>query len=176
MTIEVANNSDDAKHSVFTIVQVDTKAKNGKDLPKLIESLIKLRKSELLRICIIKETEEHMITRCDELYVVSCLKKLREEYLQCDINMRDLVVSYRETVAGSSSQTCLSKKLNREYLVVDLLLEAMSMEIVSEKCHCKVWNVSQKSSVQAALQGNPLEGTVTRRGGESGAGSGKTKT
>merc|ERR1712230_360144 len=55
---------------------------------------------------------------------------------QCDFVMSDPVVSYRETVSGTSSQTCLSKspnKHNRLYVVAEPLDEELSLAIEDGK-------------------------------------------
>merc|ERR1719313_2302237 len=106
-TIEDAHNIADMKYSVSPVVKVAVKPKDGKDLPKLVEGLKKLSKSDPLVVCSIEESGEHVIAGCGELHVEICLKDLREEYAQCDFIMSDPVVSYRETVTAASSQTCL---------------------------------------------------------------------
>jgi elongation factor 2 len=118
-------------------VKVAVKAKDGKDLPKLVEGLKKLAKSDPLVICSIEESGEHVIAGCGELHVEICLKDLRDEYAQCDFIMTDPVVSYRETVGGESNQTCLSKspnKHNRLYVIADKLPEELNKDIESGKC------------------------------------------
>jgi len=65
-----------------------------------------------------------------------CLKDFRDEYAGCDFIMSDPVVSYRETVAGTSSQTCLAKspnKHNRIYLVAEPLADEVSNDIEAGK-------------------------------------------
>merc|ERR1739848_371989 len=118
-TNESAHNITAMKYSVSPVVKVAVKPKDGKDLPKLVEGLKKLSKSDPLVVCSIEESGEHIIAGCGELHVEICLKDLRDEYAQCDFIMSDPVVSYRETVGGNSSQTCLAKspnKHNRLYL------------------------------------------------------------
>merc|ERR1712070_189214 len=118
--IEDAHNITAMKYSVSPVVKVAVKPKDGKDLPKLVEGLKKLSKSDPLVVCTTEESGEHVIAGCGELHVEICLKDLREEYAQCDFIMSDPVVSYRETVGGTSNQTCLSKspnKHNRLYIV-----------------------------------------------------------
>merc|ERR1719324_833978 len=120
--IEDAHNITAMKYSVSPVVKVAVKPKDGKDLPKLVEGLKKLSKSDPLVVCSIEESGEHIIAGCGELHVEICLKDLRDEYAQCDFIMSDPVVSYRETVAQESNQTCLSKspnKHNRLYVVAD---------------------------------------------------------
>merc|ERR1712038_2078705 len=131
-TIENSHNIADMKYSVSPVVKVAVKAKDGKDLPKLVEGMKKLSKSDPLVICTTEESGEHVIAGCGELHVEICLKDLREEYAQCDFVMSDPVVSYRETVGALSSQTCLSKspnKHNRLYITAEPLDEELSKAI-----------------------------------------------
>merc|ERR1719262_1978531 len=136
-TFEDSHNIADMKYSVSPVVKVAVKPKDGKDLPKLVEGLKKLSKSDPLVVCSIEESGEHIIAGCGELHVEICLKDLRDEYAQCDFVMSDPVVSYRETVAGESNQTCLSKspnKHNRLYVVADKIQEELCKEIEDGKC------------------------------------------
>merc|ERR1712070_946643 len=124
--IEGAHNIVAMKYSVSPAVKVAVKPKDGKDLPKLVEGLKKLSKSDPLVVCTTEESGEHVIAGCGELHVEICLKDLREEYAQCDFIMSDPVVSYRETVTEESSQTALAKspnKHNRLYLVAEPLAD-----------------------------------------------------
>jgi len=139
-TIEDAHILADMKYSVSPVVKVAVKPKDGKDLPKLVEGLKKLSKSDPLVVCTTEESGEHVIAGCGELHVEICLKDLREEYAQCDFIMSDPVVSYRETVAGTSTQTCLAKspnKHNRIYFVAEPLTEELSVAIEDGKCGAK---------------------------------------
>merc|ERR1712056_30999 len=131
-SIESAHNIAVMKYSVSPVVKVEVKVKDGKDLPKLVEGLKKLSKSDPLVVCTTEESGEHVIAGCGELHVEICLKDLREEYAQCEFIMSDPVVSYRETVGGTSTQTCLAKspnKHNRLYIVAEPLDEDLSKAI-----------------------------------------------
>merc|ERR1711998_151635 len=131
-TIEDAHNITAMKYSVSPVVKVAVKPKDGKDLPKLVEGLKKLSKSDPLVVCTTEESGEHVIAGCGELHVEICLKDLREEYAQCEFTVSDPVVSYRETVTGTSSQTCLAKspnKHNRIYLTAEPMSDELCMEI-----------------------------------------------
>merc|ERR1719323_2500465 len=124
------------KYSVSPVVRVAVEVKNASDLPKLVEGLKKLLKSDPLVICTTEESGEHVIAGCGELHVEICLKDLREEYAQCDFAVSDPVVSYRETVSETSSQTCLAKspnKHNRIYLQAEPMPEELSVEIENGK-------------------------------------------
>jgi elongation factor 2 len=130
--IEDAHNITPMKYSVSPVVKVAVKVKDGKDLPKLVEGLKKLSKSDPLVVCTTEESGEHVIAGCGELHVEICLKDLREEYAQCDFSIGDPVVSYRETVTAESSQTCLAKspnKHNRLYVVAVPLADELGKEI-----------------------------------------------
>merc|ERR1712178_491128 len=63
-TIETACNIADMKYSVSPVVKVSVRAKDGKDLPKLVEGLKKLSKSDPLVVCLTDETGEHVIAGC----------------------------------------------------------------------------------------------------------------
>jgi elongation factor 2 len=135
-TCETAHNIATMKYSVSPVVKVAVRPKDGKDLPKLVEGLKKLSKSDPLVVCTTEESGEHVIAGCGELHVEICLKDLRDEYAQCDFVMSDPVVSYRETVTGPSSQTCLSKspnKHNRLYVVAEPMAEELCNEIEDGK-------------------------------------------
>merc|ERR1719440_673679 len=135
-TLECAHNIAAMKYSVSPVVKVAVKVKDGKELPKLVEGLKKLSKSDPLVVCTTEESGEHVIAGCGELHVEICLKDLREEYAQCDFVMSDPVVSYRETVSAESSQTCLAKspnKHNRIYLVAEPMDEELCKDMEEGK-------------------------------------------
>jgi elongation factor 2 len=135
-TCETAHNITTMKYSVSPVVKVAVRPKDGKDLPKLVEGLKKLSKSDPLVVCTTEESGEHVIAGCGELHVEICLKDLRDEYAQCDFVMSDPVVSYRETVTGPSTQTCLSKspnKHNRLYVVAEPMADELCNEIEDGK-------------------------------------------
>merc|ERR1719186_2130809 len=66
-TVEDAHNIADMKYSVSPVVKVAVKVKDGKELPKLVEGLKKLSKSDPLVVCTTEESGEHVIAGCGEL-------------------------------------------------------------------------------------------------------------
>merc|ERR1712137_1305766 len=131
-TIETAHNIAPMRYSVAPVVKVSVKPKDGKDLPKMVEGLKKLSKSDPLVVCTIEESGERVIAGCGELHVEICLKDLREEYAQCDFAVGDPVVSYRETVTQESTVTALAKspnKHNRIYLKAEKMAEELCAAI-----------------------------------------------
>merc|ERR1719263_2171127 len=124
------------KYSVSPVVRVAVEVKNANDLPKLVEGLKKLSKSDPLVQCITEESGEHIIAGCGELHVEICLKDLIEEYAKCDIKQGDPVVTYKEVITEESSQMCLSKspnKHNRLFLKGGPLGDDLALKIESEE-------------------------------------------
>lgn len=102
------------KYSVSPVVRVAVNVKNAGDLPKLVDGLKKLSKSDPLVICTTEEsTGQHIIAGCGELHIEICLKDLEEDYANCPIIKSDPVVTYKETVTAESNQICMSKSANK---------------------------------------------------------------
>jgi len=139
-TDENAHNIRVMKYSVSPVVRVAVAVKNAQDLPKLVQGLAKLSKSDPLVVVSTEETGEHIIAGCGELHVEICLKDLEEEYAKCDIIKGDPVVTYKETVTEESSQMCLSKspnKHNRLYMKAFPLSDELSDKIENGECGLK---------------------------------------
>ncbi len=119
------------KYSVSPVVRVAVNAKNPADLPKLVEGLKKMSKSDPL-VQVINTDTEHIIAGCGELHLEICMKDLVEEYSNIEIIKSDPVVPYKETVTKLSSQTCMSKspnKHNKLYVVAENLDDDLVNEI-----------------------------------------------
>ncbi|KAH0625965.1 hypothetical protein JD844_034361 [Phrynosoma platyrhinos] len=112
-TFEHAHNMRVMKFSVSPVVRVAVEAKNPADLPKLVEGLKRLAKSDPMVQCIIEESGEHIIAGAGELHLEICLKDLEEDHACIPIKKSDPVVSYRETVSEESGVLCLSKSPNK---------------------------------------------------------------
>ena len=125
------------KYSVSPVVRIAVDVKNANDLPKLVEGLKKLSKSDPLVQCITETSGEHVIAGCGELHIEICLKDLIEEYAKCDLKVGDPVVTYKETVTEESNQMCLSKspnKHNRLFMKASPLGDDLSDLIEKEIC------------------------------------------
>lgn len=79
-TYEQAHNMRVMKFSVSPVVRVAVEAKNPADLPKLVEGLKRLAKSDPMVQCIIEESGEHIIAGAGELHLEICLKDLEEDH------------------------------------------------------------------------------------------------
>jgi len=112
-TSESAHNLRVMKFSVSPVVRVAVEPKNPSDLPKLVEGLKRLSKSDPCVKCYIEESGEHIVAGAGELHLEICLKDLQEEFTGIELKTSDPVVSFRETVSAKSNQTCLSKSPNK---------------------------------------------------------------
>src|SRR6266436_316182 len=73
-TSETAHNMKVMKFSVSPVVQVAVEVKNAADLPKLVEGLKRLSKSDPCVQAWIAETGEHIVAGAGELHLEICLK------------------------------------------------------------------------------------------------------
>lgn len=124
-TSETAHNLKVMKFSVSPVVQVAVEVKNPNDLPKLVEGLKRLSKSDPCVLCFIAESGEHIVAGAGELHLEICLKDLEEDHAGVPIRISDPVVSYRETVTAESSIICLSKSANKHNRI---FMKAMPMQ------------------------------------------------
>jgi len=135
-TLKDAYNMKVMKFSVSPVVRVAVEPKNPADLPKLVEGLKRLAKSDPMVQCIIEESGEHIIAGAGELHLEICLKDLEEDHAGIPLKKSDPVVSYRETVSEESSEVCLSKspnKHNRLYMTASPLPDGLAAAIEDNK-------------------------------------------
>jgi len=99
VTNENAHPFNTMKFSVAAVVRVAVEPKNAQDLPKLVEGLKRLSKSDPLVQCSTAKTGEHIIAGAGELHLEICLKDLKEQYMKgAGITVGKPVVSFAETV------------------------------------------------------------------------------
>merc|ERR1712169_106049 len=135
-TSDTAHNLKVMKFSVSPVVQRSVQVKNAQDLPKLVEGLKRLSKSDPCVLTLISESGEHVVAGAGELHLEICLKDLEEDHAGVPLKISDPVVSYRETVGAESSMTALSKspnKHNRLYMVAEPIEEELSLAIENGK-------------------------------------------
>jgi len=112
-TFENAHNMKQMKFSVSPVVRVAVEPKDPQHLPKLVEGLKRLAKSDPMVLTLTEESGEHIVAGAGELHLEICLKDLEEDHACIPLKKSDPVVSYRETVSQPSTQTCLSKSPNK---------------------------------------------------------------
>jgi len=135
-TSEQAHNLKVMKFSVSPVVQRSVEVKNAQDLPKLVEGLKRLSKSDPCVLTYITPSGEHVVAGAGELHLEICLKDLEEDHAGVPLKIADPVVQYRETVGDKSSMTALSKspnKHNRLYVIAEPLGEEVSKDIEAGK-------------------------------------------
>jgi len=126
------------KFSVSPVVRVAVEVKNSADLPKLVEGLKRLSKSDPLVLIISnEETGENIVAGAGELHLEICLKDLQDDFMKgAPIKISDPVVSYRETVREKSNQICLAKspnKHNRLFGEAHAMNEELQKDIETER-------------------------------------------
>lgn len=133
---ETAHNMKVMKFSVSPVVQVAVEVKNAADLPKLVEGLKRLSKSDPCVQTLINESGEHIVAGAGELHLEICLKDLQEDHAGVPLKISDPVVGYRETVRSESSMVALSKsqnKHNRLYVKAMPIEEELTLAIENGK-------------------------------------------
>lgn len=125
------------KYSVSPVVRVAVEVTNSQDLPKLVEGLKRLSKSDPLVQITSTEAGEHIIAGAGELHLEICLKDLQEDFMGgTKLKISDPVVSFRETVSALCESPVLAKspnKHNRLYMTAQPLSEEISQLIDAGK-------------------------------------------
>lgn len=100
-TFEHAHNMKTMKFSVSPVVRVAVEAKNACDLPKLVEGLKRLCKSDPMVQCIIEESGEHIVAGAGELHLEICLKDLEEDHACIPLKVRQFLIKMLCNTHGS---------------------------------------------------------------------------
>merc|ERR1711865_1317459 len=101
------------KFSVSPVVRVAVEPKSASDLPKLVEGLKRLAKSDPMVQVSTEESGEHIVAGAGELHLEICLKDLQDDFMGTAVKISEPVVSFRESVTEESSMICLSKSPNK---------------------------------------------------------------
>ena len=105
-TSDTAHNLKVMKFSVSPVVQVAVEVKNANDLPKLVEGLKRLSKSDPCVLTYMSESGEHIVAGTGELHLEICLQDLEHDHAGIPLKISPPVVAYRETVEGECSYGC----------------------------------------------------------------------
>merc|ERR1712080_667638 len=98
---------------VSPVVEVAVEVKNANDLPKLVEGLKRLSKSDPCVKTYMSESGEHIVAGTGELHLEICLSDLQNDHAGIPLRISDPVVAYRETIQAESSMVALSKSPNK---------------------------------------------------------------
>jgi len=139
------------KYSVSPVVQQSVKPKNAADLPKLVEGLKRLSKSDPIVQCFSSESGEHIVAGAGELHLEICLKDLEEDFMKgTPIVKGDPVVSFRETVTAESDRMCLSKSPNKHNRLF------MKAEPLGDECTAAIDNGTISSTQEMKARARVL--------------------
>ncbi|GMI14742.1 hypothetical protein TrVE_jg7314 [Triparma verrucosa] len=131
-TAEDAHTIKTMKFSVSPVVRCAVEPKNSADLPKLVEGMKRLAKSDPMVLCYTEESGEHIIAASGELHLEICLQDLQNDFMGTEVKVSDPVVSFRETVTEKSATTLLSKspnKHNRLFVEAEPLSNELTLAI-----------------------------------------------
>ena len=135
-TSKEAHNIRNMKYSVSPVVRVAVKPKNPADLPKLIQGMVSLAKSDILVQCINDaDTGQNIVCGSGELHVELCIDDLRKEFAKCEIITEDPFVTYKETISeqGSEAMAKSANAHNRLTCNAEPLSEEVVMDIDNGK-------------------------------------------
>jgi elongation factor 2 len=112
-TLDSAHTIKTMKFAVSPVVRVAVNVKNSSDLPKLVEGLKKLSKSDPMVKVEHTESGEHIVAGCGELHLEICLNDLANDFMKgAPLHTSDPVVTYCETITATSKEA-LSKSANK---------------------------------------------------------------
>ena len=134
-TSQISDRFKDMTLSVSPVVRVSVEPENASDLPKLIEGLKRLSKSDPCVEVKYEEDGELIVAGAGELHVEICIGDLRD-FCKVPIRVGNPIVPYRETVIGHSSILCLAKsanKHNRLYMKAQPLNRDLLNDIENKK-------------------------------------------
>jgi elongation factor 2 len=128
-----AHNIKSMKFSVSPVVRVAVSCKNPADLPKLVEGLKRLSKSDPVCQISMAESGEQIVAGAGELHMEICLNDLQDDFCKgIKLIITPPVVSFRETITTKTDRVCLSKspnKHNRIFMTAEPLEEGLSEQI-----------------------------------------------
>ena len=103
----------DMKYTVSPVVRRAVTCKKPSNLPKLVEGLKRLSKSDpLVQITMDSDTGENIVAGAGELHLEICMNDLKDFMNGAELVIKEPIVSYRETITSSLEDTVLSKSPN----------------------------------------------------------------
>jgi len=144
------------KFSVSPVVRVAVTAKNPSDLPKLVEGLKRLSKSDPLVLITHEESGEHIVAGAGELHLEICMGDLQNDFMGgAPLIISDPVVSYRETVTRKS-ETAMSKSANKHNRLYAEAAPLSEDEEVSNKLSNDIESGKVSSKQDPKIRGRAL--------------------
>jgi len=157
-----AHNLKAMKFSVSPVVRVAVSCKNPADLPKLVEGLKRLSKSDPVCQISMAESGEQIVAGAGELHMEICLNDLQDDFCKgIKLTITPPVVSFRETITAETDRTCLSKspnKHNRLFVTASPLEEGLAEDIELGKYGPRVDPKVQARSLADTYGWDPNDG------------------
>lgn len=75
------------KFSVSPVVRCAVEPKNSADLPKLVEGMKRLAKSDPMVLCFTADSGEHIIAASGELHLEICLQDLQNDFMGTEVSL-----------------------------------------------------------------------------------------
>ncbi|KAJ2332041.1 translation elongation factor 2, partial [Coemansia sp. RSA 2681] len=128
-TSETAHNMKAIKFSYTPVVNITVDVINLRDLPKLVEGLKCLSRSDPCVQCHSSTTGEFIVAGASKLHLGACLKDLEEYYAWTVITKSAPFVKYYETVQAKSSAVAMAKSPNKHnclYLSAEPIQEELA--------------------------------------------------
>lgn len=125
--------------TVSPVVRMSVQPTNVADLPKMVDGLRRLAKSCPLVQVSTEDSGSHIVAGCGEEHMRVLQRDLANEFLKgVALTWGAPRVSYREVVAGESSQVCLAKspnKHNRIYITAQPMDEDLCQAIENQRVY-----------------------------------------
>jgi elongation factor 2 len=157
-----AHNIRSMKFSVSPVVRVAVSCKNPADLPKLVEGLKRLSKSDPVCQISIAESGEQIVAGAGELHMEICLHDLQEDFCKgIKLIITPPVVSFRETITAETDRVCLSKspnKHNRLFVTARPLEDGLAEQIDLGKYGPRMDPKIQSRALADNFQWDPNDG------------------
>lgn len=123
------------KFGVSPIVQRSIRPKSMADLPKMIEGMKKLSKSDPVVKCTTSEAGESIIAGTGDLHLEICIEDLKS-FAKIELIIGDPIIQFRESIKNSTGKQCLAKsanKHNRIWLSAEPLDPKLVLDLESKR-------------------------------------------
>lgn len=97
-------------YSKFPMINVKVEPKKASELPKLVEDLTRIAKSEQNIAVFVEENGSLILSAPHESIIIECLN----EVTSCEVVISDPFTNYRETVTTKSDKICSSTSPNKQ--------------------------------------------------------------
>jgi elongation factor 2 len=154
----------DMKYAVAPVVRRSVSTMSAGDLPKLVEGLKRLAKSDpLVEIYQDEETGEHIVAGAGELHLEICLSDLEDFMKGTKLRINEPVVSYRETITEAFESTILTKSPNNHNRLF-VTAEPMPQRLQDEIEEGKISVDNRENKEQARYLQTEFDYSVDRMG------------